>query len=429
MRTLVLNAGYEPLAVISFRRALVLVMNQKAAIVAADLEHPVTGSTSTYDRPSVIILTRTSASRTRGSSRCPGVVCSAGTRTGARTATARDDHRPRAAAVARGEDSWENLVACCLACNNAKATAPRRRWGAAPVPAEGAARCLVGPCAGIERPRPSGTSTWWPRSGRRRDQGRTGGAGQARPVPPVRRVVAWSRRVPIAHGVPIRAWGAGSSGHPLRGSASDCARDGKERAGVACVVVSETPWIDDDTIADLRARLRATRWPDVPRHRWSLGVDVDELRALVEYWADGFDFDAHRAQLAAPALARRRDGIGIHVLHARAATDRCAAGPARARLADCGWRYRKCSPMLVDAGFDVVVPDMPGYGFSAAPPRVLDARQVAGMWATLMTDLGYERSRCPAATSARTSPGTSRSTTPTGSSPCTASTADSPGPG
>lgn len=41
LRTLVLNAGYEPLAVVSFKRALVLVMNQKATIVAADAEHPV----------------------------------------------------------------------------------------------------------------------------------------------------------------------------------------------------------------------------------------------------------------------------------------------------------------------------------------------------------------------------------------------------
>ena len=44
MRTLVLNAGYEPLAVVSFKRALVLVMNQKASIIAADGEHPVFGS-------------------------------------------------------------------------------------------------------------------------------------------------------------------------------------------------------------------------------------------------------------------------------------------------------------------------------------------------------------------------------------------------
>ena len=58
MRTLVLNAGYEPLAVISFRRALVLVMNQKASVVAADTMHPVTGAAVSFDRPSVIILTR-----------------------------------------------------------------------------------------------------------------------------------------------------------------------------------------------------------------------------------------------------------------------------------------------------------------------------------------------------------------------------------
>ena len=87
--------------------------------------------------------------------------------------------------------------------------------------------------------------------------------------------------------------------------------------------MAETPEIDDATIDDLRARLRATRWPDAPAGTgWSLGVDVDELRALVEYWADGFDFDAHRATLA--ALPSRRvvvDGIGVHVLHARAAGD------------------------------------------------------------------------------------------------------------
>ncbi|WP_022906593.1 epoxide hydrolase family protein [Curtobacterium sp. B18] len=157
--------------------------------------------------------------------------------------------------------------------------------------------------------------------------------------------------------------------------------------------MAETPWIDDDTIADLRARLRATRWPDAPVGTgWSLGIDVDELRALVAYWADGFDFAAHRATLA--ALPSRRtvvDGIGIHVLHVRAATPGALPLLLAHGWPDSGWRFRKVVPMLVDAGFDVVVPDMPGYGFSDAPPRVLDAREVAGLWATLMTDLGYER--------------------------------------
>ena len=52
MRTLVLNAGYEPLAVVSFKRAIVLVMNEKATIVASDDEHPVHGADRSWDRPS-----------------------------------------------------------------------------------------------------------------------------------------------------------------------------------------------------------------------------------------------------------------------------------------------------------------------------------------------------------------------------------------
>ena len=51
MRTLVLNAGFEPLAVVSFRRALVLVMTQKATVVAADVEHPVHGPLRTVGVP------------------------------------------------------------------------------------------------------------------------------------------------------------------------------------------------------------------------------------------------------------------------------------------------------------------------------------------------------------------------------------------
>lgn len=157
--------------------------------------------------------------------------------------------------------------------------------------------------------------------------------------------------------------------------------------------MAATPFIDDATIADLRARLRATRWPDAPSGvGWSLGIDVDEFRPLVEYWADDFDFDAHRAALA--ALPSRRvvvDGIRVHVLHARAGTPDALPLLLAHGWPDSGWRYRKVLPMLVEAGFDVIVPDMPGYGFSEAPPQPIDARRVAGMWAALMTELGYDR--------------------------------------
>ena len=121
MRTLVLNAGYEPLAVVSDRRALVLVMSQKATVVAADAEHPVLGAVTSWDRPSVIVLTRyvriphtrqIPVSRRgvmrRDSHRC--AYCG-------RAATTIDHVQPRSRG---GVDSWENLVACCLRCNNVK---------------------------------------------------------------------------------------------------------------------------------------------------------------------------------------------------------------------------------------------------------------------------------------------------------------------
>jgi len=121
VRTLVLNAGFEPLAVVSFKRALVLVMNQKATVVEADTEHPVWGSSGAYPRPSVILLTRyvripsarfIPVSR-RGVLRRDAAHC--GYCGGA--ANTIDHVLPRSRG---GQDSWENLVACCLRCNNAK---------------------------------------------------------------------------------------------------------------------------------------------------------------------------------------------------------------------------------------------------------------------------------------------------------------------
>jgi len=120
MRTLVLNAGYEPLAVVSFKRALVLVMNQKATIVAADETDLVRSATMTWARPSVIIL--------RSYVRIPGRQVPVSRRGVLRRdaqhcgycgghATTIDHILPRSRG---GRDSWENLVACCLKCNNVK---------------------------------------------------------------------------------------------------------------------------------------------------------------------------------------------------------------------------------------------------------------------------------------------------------------------
>ncbi len=158
-------------------------------------------------------------------------------------------------------------------------------------------------------------------------------------------------------------------------------------------------------IEDLRARLRATRWPDAPDDAgWLLGTDVGYLRELVGYWADGFDWPKQEAALAQlPRFRVRLGDLGIHFVHARAAA---RAGPALPLVLSHGWpdsfwRYAKVIPLLTDPGahgadpadaFDVVVPDMPGYGYSDRPADpVLNSIDVAGLWAELMSVLGYER--------------------------------------
>ncbi len=120
MRTLVLNAGYEPLSIVSFKRAVVLVLSGKAVVLAAD-ETPVCSANLEVERPCVILLTRyvrvpfgrqIPVSR-RGVLRRDRHQCSYC----GRSATTVDHVMPRSRG---GKDSWENLVACCITCNNSK---------------------------------------------------------------------------------------------------------------------------------------------------------------------------------------------------------------------------------------------------------------------------------------------------------------------
>lgn len=121
MRTLVLNSGYEPLAVVSDRRALLLVATGKASVLEAGGD-PMVSPTRVWGRPLVILLRQyirvphedvVPVSR-RGVLRRDGHRCAY---CGA-PATTVDHIRPRSRG---GADSWENLVACCLRCNGAKA--------------------------------------------------------------------------------------------------------------------------------------------------------------------------------------------------------------------------------------------------------------------------------------------------------------------
>jgi len=112
-------------------------------------------------------------------------------------------------------------------------------------------------------------------------------------------------------------------------------------------------------------------------------------------------FDATKALAQLPHFRVRLGGLGIHFVHVRAAAP---AGPVLPLVLSHGWpdsfwRYAKVVPLLTDPGahgadpadaFDVVVPDMPGYGYSDRPiGPALDSIAVAGLWAKLMSALGY----------------------------------------
>ena len=165
------------------------------------------------------------------------------------------------------------------------------------------------------------------------------------------------------------------------------------------------PRTSPEELEALRARLRATRFPDAPEDAgWSLGTDVDYLRELVTYWAEEFDWPAQEAALARlPHFRVGLGGLGIHFVHARAVAP---TGPVLPLILSHGWpdsfwRYTKVISLLTDPGahgadpadaFDVVVPDVPGFGYSDRPINpVLDSIAVAGLWAELMNVLGYRR--------------------------------------
>jgi pimeloyl-ACP methyl ester carboxylesterase len=156
--------------------------------------------------------------------------------------------------------------------------------------------------------------------------------------------------------------------------------------------------VDDQVLSDLRARIRATRWPDpAPGPAWSQGTDLAYLRDLCSYWADGFDWRAREGELNAFAHFRAElDGVRIHFVHERA-----RRGRGIPLILTHGWpstfaELLPLVPLLTDPddgpAFDLVIPSLPGYAFSERPARVgVDYRSVAALWHRLMRGLGYER--------------------------------------
>jgi pimeloyl-ACP methyl ester carboxylesterase len=161
--------------------------------------------------------------------------------------------------------------------------------------------------------------------------------------------------------------------------------------------------ISDAALADLALRLEATRWPDaLASAGWEFGSDLAYMRSLSEYWRHGYDWRREEAALnQLPQYRIALDGLNIHFLHAR------GKGPAPLPLIIThGWpgsfvEMVKLIPLLTDPAahggsaedaFDVIVPSLPGYGFSDRPrERGMDPQKIAALWARLMQELGYER--------------------------------------
>nr|WP_238992775.1 epoxide hydrolase family protein [Jiangella aurantiaca] len=161
--------------------------------------------------------------------------------------------------------------------------------------------------------------------------------------------------------------------------------------------------VPDDQLDDLRRRLRATRWPEPATvDDWSQGVPLDYLRDLCEYWAAGYDWRRAEGWLnGLPQFRTVVDGLGIHLLHVRSPHD-----DAFPLVLTHGWpgsilEFRKVIGPLTDPvayggsaadAFHVVVPSLPGYGFSDKPARTgWGVERIAVAWATLMERLGYDR--------------------------------------
>jgi microsomal epoxide hydrolase len=155
--------------------------------------------------------------------------------------------------------------------------------------------------------------------------------------------------------------------------------------------------VPDDVLADLRLRLRMTRWPDqIEGTGWDYGTDLAYLMDLCDYWRDKFDWRAAESRLNAwPNATTEVDGQRIHFIHARA--DAAGALPL---LVLHGWpgSVVELLPIiepLRQSPFHVVAASLPGFGFSGPTrTRGWHPRRIAAAMAELMTRLGYDRFGC-----------------------------------
>ena len=161
--------------------------------------------------------------------------------------------------------------------------------------------------------------------------------------------------------------------------------------------------VPEETLVDLRRRLAATRWPDNETVAdQSQGVQLATMKELVRYWRTDYDWRKAEAKLnALPQFVTTIDGLDIHFIHVRSKHEN-----ALPLIITHGWpgsiieELKIIDPLVnptthggrAEDAFDVVIPSMPGYGFSARPTTAgWNTDRIAGAWDALMKRLGYTR--------------------------------------
>jgi epoxide hydrolase len=164
--------------------------------------------------------------------------------------------------------------------------------------------------------------------------------------------------------------------------------------GAAAAIVPFKIQVPDAVLADLKRRLAQARFADeFPDAGWDYGTNLAYLKTLVKYWRDKYEWGVQEKRLNTfDQFKTNIDGVDIHFIHQRSKNPN-----AMPLLLLNGWpssivEYEKVIGPLTENSFHVVIPSMPGFGFSSKPrQRGYNPERIARMWVELMARLGYTR--------------------------------------
>jgi microsomal epoxide hydrolase len=189
---------------------------------------------------------------------------------------------------------------------------------------------------------------------------------------------------------------------PLAGLLPAVAEAAEQSGGSSMSVTPFKVDVPQSRLDYIAARIKDAQWPDVPEGQpWQYGTSFDALKDLVSYWQTKYDWRAREAAMNKfPHFKAKVEDYEIHFMHVKG-----SGKNPQPIIITHGWpgsyvEFLKVIDPLAhpekhggqaDDGFDVVVPSIPGFGFSSKPKKPINSRFVAHLWDKLMTEnLGYK---------------------------------------